>query len=144
MTCEFCPTQYNAISFFFLLTSPSIESFFDQVPNLPRILHRPRFLARIALPPTHSNFPHPSLIHAICAAAAARCPEEVYSKSTRDKQWAKFEFSTSGHSSDSESARDGFGLRQTMFAKEAVQDGLNTGNRLFDVVRAMVSNLTLL
>ncbi|OWZ59311.1 hypothetical protein C356_01070 [Cryptococcus neoformans c45] len=114
-----------------------IESFFDQIPNLPRILHRPRFLARMALPPTHSNFPHPALIHAICAAAAARCPEEVYSKSTRDKQWEKLEFSV-GCISDSESVRTGFGLRQTMFAKEAVQDGLNTGNRLFDVVRAMI------
>lgn len=142
MTCEFCSTHHNGF-LFFLLTSPSIESFFDQIPNLPRILYRPRFLARMALPPTHSNFPHPALIHAICAAAAARCPEEVYSKSTRDKQWEKLEFSV-GCISDSESVRTGFGLRQTMFAKEAVQDGLNTGNRLFDVVRAMVSNLTFL
>jgi hypothetical protein len=32
-----------------------------------------------------------------------------------------------------------FGLRQASLAKEAVHDGLNTGNRMFDVVRAMVS-----
>lgn len=119
---------------------PSIESFFDLVPNLPRTLHRARLLARMALPPTHSNFPHPSLIHAICAAAAARCPEEVYSKSTRDKQWAKLGFSVNVSTCNSESIKTGFGLRQAMFAKEAVQEGLNTGDRLFDVVRAMVSN----
>jgi hypothetical protein len=31
-----------------------------------------------------------------------------------------------------------FALRQAAYGKEAVQDGLNTGNRLFDVVRAMI------
>jgi len=31
-----------------------------------------------------------------------------------------------------------FGLKQAVYAKDAVQDGLNTGNRLFDVVRAMI------
>ena len=31
-----------------------------------------------------------------------------------------------------------FGLKQAAYGKEAVQDGLNTGNRLFDVVRAMI------
>ena len=31
-----------------------------------------------------------------------------------------------------------FGLKQAAYAKDAVQDGLNTGNRLFDVVRAMI------
>lgn len=115
-----------------------IESFFDLVPNLPRTLHRARLLARMALPPTHSNFPHPSLIHAVCAAAAARCPEEVYSKSTRDKQWANLGFSVNVSTCNSENIITGFGLRQTMFAKEAVQEGLNTGDRLFDVVRAMI------
>lgn len=31
-----------------------------------------------------------------------------------------------------------FSLRQAAFGKDAIQDGLNTGNRLFDVVRAMI------
>lgn len=31
-----------------------------------------------------------------------------------------------------------FGLKQTTYGKNAVQDGLNTGNRLFDVLRAMI------
>ena len=31
-----------------------------------------------------------------------------------------------------------FGLKQAAYAKDAVQDGLNNGNRLFDVVRAMI------
>ncbi|WRT67022.1 uncharacterized protein IL334_003988 [Kwoniella shivajii] len=122
-----------------------IEAFFDLVPNLPRVLHRARFLSRMALPPTHSNFPHPALIHAVCAAAAAWCPPEIYEKSVRGKGWDSTD-STSGMGMYGTQALGSkqlkvtlsFGLRQASFAKDAVQEGLNTGNRLFDVVRAMI------
>ncbi|WWC69552.1 uncharacterized protein I206_103494 [Kwoniella pini CBS 10737] len=121
-----------------------IEAFFDLVPNLPRVLHRARFLSRMALPPTHSNFPHPALIHAVCAAAAAWCSPEIYEKSTRGKGRDFFDASGMGmYGTDvlegkGSKANLTFGLRQASFAKEAVQEGLNTGNRLFDVVRAMI------
>ncbi|WVQ98640.1 hypothetical protein IAU59_005770 [Kwoniella sp. CBS 9459] len=121
-----------------------IEAFFSLIPNLSRLLHRPRFLARMALPPTHSNFPHPALIHAICAAAAAWCPPEIYEKSSRVKQWQWQENSSAGMSmppgldTKGQKTPFSFGLAQAAFAKDAVQDGLNTGNRLFDVVRAMI------
>ncbi|ODN84683.1 hypothetical protein L202_00579 [Cryptococcus amylolentus CBS 6039] len=114
---------------------------FDNVPNLPRMLHRARFLSRLALPPTHANFPHPSLVHAICASAAAWCDPSVYEKSTRDKQWANYGMDGSGlwgPEGKPTKKASSFGARQTLFAKEAVQEGLNTGNRLFDVVRAMI------
>ncbi|WVQ70202.1 uncharacterized protein L199_008427 [Kwoniella botswanensis] len=122
-----------------------IEAFFDLVPNLPRVLHRARFLSRMALPPTHSNFPHPALIHAVCAAAAAWCSPEIYEKSTRGKGRDFFD-SNAGAGMYGNDVLEGkgskanltFGLRQASFAKEAVQEGLNTGNRLFDVVRAMI------
>ncbi|WWC85393.1 uncharacterized protein L201_000256 [Kwoniella dendrophila CBS 6074] len=121
-----------------------IEAFFDLVPNLPRVLHRARFLSRMALPPTHTNFPHPSLIHAICAAAAAWCAPELYEKSVRGK--GRDFFDTAGMGMYGTDVLEGknskanltFGLRQASFAKEAVTEGLNTGNRLFDVVRAMI------
>ncbi|WWC61219.1 uncharacterized protein I303_103799 [Kwoniella dejecticola CBS 10117] len=121
-----------------------IEAFFDLVPNLPRVLHRARFLSRMALPPTHSNFPHPALIHAVCAAAAAWCPPEIYEKSTRGKGRDFFDssglgmYGTDGLAGKASKMTLTFGLRQASFAKEAVQEGLNTGNRLFDVVRAMI------
>ena len=93
---------------------------------MPRLLHRARFRARLALPPTHSNFPHPALIYAICAAAASWCDPSVYERSARNR------------ASMSADKTLTFGLKQAAFGKEAVQDGLNTGNRLFDVVRAMI------
>ncbi|KAE8542809.1 hypothetical protein D1P53_000872 [Cryptococcus gattii VGV] len=48
-----------------------IETFFNHVPQTPRMLHRPTLLTRIKLPPTSDNFPFPGLLHAICAAASS-------------------------------------------------------------------------
>ncbi|WVQ95303.1 hypothetical protein IAU59_002398 [Kwoniella sp. CBS 9459] len=47
-----------------------VETFFASVPSVPRSIHRQTFLTRLALPPTNPDFPHTSLLHAICAAAA--------------------------------------------------------------------------
>ncbi len=102
----------------------------------------------MALPPTHSNFPHPGLIHAICAAASSWCPPSVWG--------GDYGFPPNAKSAEADKTNLGFdkfpkvdnkpnqpfGARQAAFAKEAIQDGLNTGNRLFDVVRAMVSDVS--
>jgi hypothetical protein len=110
------------------LTAHSVEAFFELVPNLPRLLHRARFLSRLALPPTHSNFPHPSLIHAICAIATSWCAPALYERSRVARTY------------DEKTGREvNFGLHQASVAKETVHEGLNSGNRMFDVVRAMVS-----
>ncbi|WVQ85870.1 hypothetical protein IAT38_008038 [Cryptococcus sp. DSM 104549] len=47
-----------------------VEVFFTMVPSVPRVINRQEFLRRLALPPTHAEFPHRALIHAICAAAS--------------------------------------------------------------------------
>ncbi|OCF37649.1 hypothetical protein I316_00776 [Kwoniella heveanensis BCC8398] len=47
-----------------------VETFFNYVPQTPRMLHRGSLLARIKLPPTSPDFPFPGLLHAICASAA--------------------------------------------------------------------------
>lgn len=47
-----------------------VEIFFSHAPQLPRMIHRPTLLTRLRLAPTNRNFPHPSLLHAICAYAA--------------------------------------------------------------------------
>ena len=112
-----------------IVANTSVNAFFDLVQSMPRLLHRSRLLARLALPPTHSNFPHPALLYAICAAAAAACDPSVYERSARGK-WLDGSFADERNMS--------FAMRQTAACKEAVQSGLDTGNRLFDVVRAMI------
>ncbi|WVQ97615.1 hypothetical protein IAU59_004729 [Kwoniella sp. CBS 9459] len=47
-----------------------IETFFNYVPQTPRMLHRGSLLSRIKLPPSSPDFPFPGLLHAICAAAS--------------------------------------------------------------------------
>lgn len=89
-------------------------------------------MTRMTLPPTHSNFPHPALLHAICAIGANWCAPAVHEKSTV----ARTLNGVGGKHVD-------FGTWQSGLAKDAVQEGLNTGNRMFDVVRSMVSGLFL-
>ena len=36
-----------------------VQSFFDSVPFSTEILSRTRFMARLSMPPTHRDFPHP-------------------------------------------------------------------------------------
>jgi len=112
-----------------LAADSSVDSFFNLVPSMPRLLHRSRLLARLALPPTHSNHPHPALVHAICAAAAAWCESSVYERSSR-ANWLDGTYS--------DDKTETFASRQIAACKEAVQSGLDSGNRLFDVVRAMI------
>ncbi|KII93554.1 hypothetical protein PLICRDRAFT_35780 [Plicaturopsis crispa FD-325 SS-3] len=47
-----------------------VEVFFAFHPNASRLLHMPTFMASLKLPPTHSKFPIPPLLHAICAIAS--------------------------------------------------------------------------
>jgi hypothetical protein len=105
------------------------------------MLHRPRLLARMALPPTHQNFPHPSLLHAICACASLWCAPAVYSQSAmtnhipllfsmpNSEKFAKFSMTPQAPT---------FSSVQADLAKASINEGLNTGHKLFDIVRAMV------
>jgi hypothetical protein len=47
-----------------------VDVFFDKVPFAPSILNQGRLRSRLSLPPTHQNFPHPAILHAICACTA--------------------------------------------------------------------------
>lgn len=117
-----------------------VEAFFEVVPSMPRMLHKGRFMTRLSLPPTHSNFPHPSLLHSICAIASAWCDPKVYDPNGQapnpESTRAEF-FSRSGPAPAAPEILP-FSLRHAAFAKDAIHDGLNTGSRLFDVVRAMI------
>ncbi|KAL7412011.1 hypothetical protein BDY24DRAFT_394313 [Mrakia frigida] len=47
-----------------------VEVYFNAVPMSNYLLNRTRFVTRMALPPTHELFPHPAVLHSICAIAA--------------------------------------------------------------------------
>ncbi|KAJ1300998.1 hypothetical protein OPQ81_003421 [Rhizoctonia solani] len=52
-----------------------VRTFFASHALAPHLLHRPTFLARLALPPTHAAFPAPALLHAIAAVADLYAPQ---------------------------------------------------------------------
>ncbi|OSD03577.1 hypothetical protein PYCCODRAFT_1434486 [Trametes coccinea BRFM310] len=54
-----------------------IDIFFKCDPCGSRILHRPSFLASMALHPKDPNYPHPAILHAICASASRWASQEV-------------------------------------------------------------------
>ncbi|KAB5589434.1 Multidrug resistance regulator 1 [Ceratobasidium theobromae] len=52
-----------------------VRTFFASHALAAHLLHRPTFLARLALPPSHAAFPSPALLHAIAAVAALYAPQ---------------------------------------------------------------------
>lgn len=122
------------------VTNSLVEAFFEIVPNIPRILHRARFMARLALPPTHSNFPHPALLHAICSLTSSwiEPTSDYLSNQYNDPKLDEGRVAFMVRKVTLKVDGMPFSLRQAAFGKDAIQDGLNTGNRLFDVVRAMI------
>jgi hypothetical protein len=46
------------------------QVFLSSVPVVQGLFNTGRFLSRLSLPPTHDNFPHPAVLHAVCAVAA--------------------------------------------------------------------------
>ncbi|KAI0330575.1 hypothetical protein GY45DRAFT_1250588 [Cubamyces sp. BRFM 1775] len=65
-----------------------IDIFFKCDPCGSRILHRPSFLASMHLHPKDPNYPHPAILHAICASASRWASQEIVTLpdgSRRDK-----------------------------------------------------------
>ncbi|CAE6443114.1 unnamed protein product [Rhizoctonia solani] len=52
-----------------------VRTFFASHALAPHLLHRPTFLARLALPPTHEAFPAPALLHGMAAIGALYAPQ---------------------------------------------------------------------
>jgi hypothetical protein len=121
-----------------------IESFFTKVPALPRMMNRAKLLQRMTLPPTHSDFPHASILHAICACASLWCAPAVYAQSamaTPSDLHSIFGQGPSGLKYTSftmSPPTSTFSSKQADFAKTTIQEGLNSGHKLFDIVRALV------
>ncbi len=106
-----------------------VKAFFDIVPGLPRLLHRGRLLARLALPPTVTNFPHPSLIHAICCSVAGW----VSGTAQESSLLAALSCDTPSTASLSD-----FRSRQIILTKQTIDAGLDSGAKLFDNLLSVI------
>ncbi|OXG37579.1 hypothetical protein C359_04952 [Cryptococcus neoformans Bt120] len=127
------------------LASPSmlehlVETFFTMTPSVPRVLHRQSFLARLALPPSHPEFPQRALLHAICAAAArysaavsVRSVADGTIKVNNDARHAR------GKGLDQDIASETcFSERNAMYAIEFMKYNHINARGLFDILQAMI------
>jgi len=115
------------------------------VPSISRLIHRSTFEARLKLPPTHPNFPHTSLLHAICAVSA-RYSAAVHTISV--DEWIRRLDGRLGAKGvpvtgawgieESIAMEDCFGERNAKYSQlEAKLEGV-VGRKLMDIVQSMV------
>jgi hypothetical protein len=103
------------------------------------MIHRGSLSYRIRLPPTHTDFPHASLLHAICALAASHTawvnsipPEKIEEAATR----------AIASGQNMEDIED-FGLAQAFAARRAMDQSatccaMGSGHLMFGLVQAAV------
>ncbi len=115
------------------------------VPSVSRVIHRATFTARLALPPTHTNFPHTALLHAICAVAA-RFSAAVYTAPveevvlTTDRALAGLTTRKSGSSTEDDIAEiKCFAERNARYALIEIRADESKGDKLFEILQAEVS-----
>lgn len=116
-----------------------IDTFFANVPQAPRMIHRASLLARLHHAPSHEDFPHPSLLHAISASAASYTAW-VHALPPEQLEARVQEMLHTG--TDLESIPD-FALAQAEGARRAIHQSSNVcywgaGRRLMDVLQAQV------
>ncbi|KAG9015645.1 hypothetical protein FRB90_004598, partial [Tulasnella sp. 427] len=97
-----------------------VALYFSRDACASRILHRPTFRVAMNLPPTHPDFPHPALLHAICASASRWT---VATKSTR--MTAKGE-------------RDRFAEFHAAKTRSYIDQTIATGQNIFSVLLASI------
>ncbi|KAL1412647.1 hypothetical protein Q8F55_000394 [Vanrija albida] len=125
-----------------------VGTFFTMVPSISRILHRKSFMARLALPPTHANFPHTGLLHAICAVTA-RYSAAVYTISVEESMTQTnarlhgLYKRPAGMSADEEATSQAcFGERHAAFARLELRPGEATGRKLLEICQAQTILIT--
>ncbi|WWC65309.1 uncharacterized protein I303_107926 [Kwoniella dejecticola CBS 10117] len=118
-----------------------VETFFNMVPSVPRVIHRQSFLARLALPPTHTDYPHVSLLHAICAAAArytaavkCRPVREAVEKTNSDAKRANGK----GLPYEDPADETCFSERNARYAMAALKFEHVSGRGLLDMLQCMI------
>ncbi|KAG8898925.1 hypothetical protein FRB99_007038 [Tulasnella sp. 403] len=95
-----------------------VSLYFSRDTSASRILHRPTFLLAMTLPPSHPDFPHPALLHAICASASRWTS---ITQSTRDTK---------------KGGRDRFAEFHAAKTRSYIDQTIATGQNIFSVLLA--------
>lgn len=110
----------------------SVEIFFSYVPTVSRAFHYETFKARMALPPSHADFPKPILLHAMCAASA-RYTAQVYTVNPEKQPW----INASQHM-DQPAFEEDFGVRHSLYAIKHVHSNLARGVDIYETCQALL------
>lgn len=116
------------------------------VPSISRLIHRQTFQARLALRPTHPDFPHTALLHGICAVAARysaavkTCSVESVIQRADARLWEQKRPGPGGLSiEESIGMEECFGERNMKYAMLGCRMEDASGRKLVDLVQAMAS-----
>ncbi|ODO08706.1 hypothetical protein L198_00439 [Cryptococcus wingfieldii CBS 7118] len=125
------------------LVNHLVEIFFTKVPTVSRIIHRDSFMTRLSHAPTHPDFPHLALIHALCAIAS-RHSAAVHTRTVQENlqqtaQDAKKDNPGRGEPADPAN-EDCFSEQQAIYASRVAMSSLHhvSGRGLFDVLQATI------
>lgn len=118
----------------------SMDTFFASCPYDARMVHRPTLMNRIRKSPTDPDFPHASLLHAICAVGA------LYTAWVPSVAPHMLEETIENHNASGaplESIAD-FSLAQAEASRRTINTAANVcgfgpGRALFDILQAHVS-----
>ncbi|WVQ70792.1 hypothetical protein IAR50_000314 [Cryptococcus sp. DSM 104548] len=117
-----------------------VETFFATIPSVSRVIHRQSLLARLSLPPTHPEFPHKSLLHAICAVAS-RYTAAVYTRTVREnlEKAATDAKASKGKGLDADPENEPcFSEKHAMQAIAAIRLSYVNARGLFDMLQAVI------
>ncbi|QRW19471.1 Fungal specific transcription factor domain [Rhizoctonia solani] len=113
-----------------------IDVFFNCYPHAHYIIHRPTFMLSLTLSPKSPEFPHVSLLHAICAYAGVfSYLIEPPPGSDLDKTYPDFIF---GDRRRPELREESFAEMHARWAKETSEQALAMGFNLFEITQAQV------
>ncbi|CAE6522064.1 unnamed protein product [Rhizoctonia solani] len=113
-----------------------VDVFFNCYPHAHYIVHRSSFMLSLALPPKSPNFPHVSLLHAICAYAGVfSYLIEPPPAGDLDKIYHDFIF---GDRRRPDSREESFAELHARWAKETIDQAVAMGFNLFECTQAQV------
>ena len=114
--------------------------FFANVPSINHLIHETQFLSRLSKSPSHPDFPHHALLHAICAVAG-RFTAAVHVETIQDsvKRRARFLDGKKAHmSTQPEDGPACFADHHAKLATIAMDIGETYGRAHLEVCQAQV------